>query len=110
MTRCKYTDEVHLCLGVNVVTPIIDGVEQPQGGGRYKPFVYSVKTCLSMADSEKKVQNETAQVKGLKGGHTSGWVKVPSETEDKLYLDHPINKLNNVGLQRRANYMSWMLY
>ena len=30
LTKCKYTDESHLCLGVAVVTPIIDGVEKPQ--------------------------------------------------------------------------------
>ena len=30
LKRCKYTDEVRLCLGVYVMTPVIDGVEQPQ--------------------------------------------------------------------------------
>ena len=33
-TRCKYTDEVRLCLGVSSVTPVIDVVEQPQEGRR----------------------------------------------------------------------------
>ena len=34
LTKCKYTEKVRLCLGVSVVTPIIDGVEQPQEGRR----------------------------------------------------------------------------
>ena len=59
-----------------------------------------------MADSEKKVQTKIAGVKGLKGGHTSGWVKVSVGTEDKLYLDDPITNLKNVVLQRHANCMS----
>ena len=33
-TKCKYTDEVRLCLGVSSVTPVIDVVEQPQEGRR----------------------------------------------------------------------------
>ena len=68
-----------------------------------KPFVYSGKTLLSITDFEKKFRNKIARVKGLKGGHTSGWVKVPVGTEDKLYLDNPITRLKNVGLQRHAN-------
>ena len=51
-----------------------------------------------MTDFKKKVQNEIAQVRWLKGGHTSGWVKVNVVTEDKLYLDYPINKLKVFGL------------
>ena len=62
-----------------------------------------------MTDFDKKVQNEIAQVKGLKGGHKSGWVKVPFGTEDKLYLDNPINKLKNVVLQQHTNYTISML-
>ena len=62
-----------------------------------------------MTNFEKKVQNEIARVKGLKGGHTSGLVKVPAGTEDKLYLDYPIIRLKNVVLQRHVNCMSWML-
>ena len=89
-----------------VVTPVIDGVEQPQEGRRCKPFVYSVNTLLSMTDFKKKVQNEIARVKGLKGGNTSGWVKDPVGTEDKVYLDDPITKLKNVVLQQHANCMS----
>ena len=72
LMKCKYTDEVRLCLGVSVVTPIICGVEQPQEGRRCKPFIYSGKTLLSMTDFEKKVQCEIARVKGLKGRHTPG--------------------------------------
>ena len=30
----RYTDEVRLCLGVSVMTPVIDCVEQPQEGRR----------------------------------------------------------------------------
>ena len=58
-----------------------------------------------MTDFEKKVQNEIARVKGPKGGHTPGWVKVPVGTEDKLYLYDPINKLKNVGLLWHENCM-----
>ena len=32
LKKCKYIDEVHLCLGVVDVTPVVDGVEQPQEG------------------------------------------------------------------------------
>ena len=80
------------------MTPVIDGVEQTQEGIRCKPFVYSGNTLLSMTDSENKVQNEIARVKVLKGGHTSGWVKVLVGIDDKLYLDYPITRLKNVGL------------
>ena len=34
LTKCNYTDEFGLCFGVTVVTPDIDGVEQPQEGRR----------------------------------------------------------------------------
>ena len=27
LKKCKYTEEFHLCLGVAVVNPVIDGVE-----------------------------------------------------------------------------------
>ena len=62
-----------------------------------------------MADFEKKVQNKIAQVKVLKRGHSSGRVKVPVRTEDKIYLDDPITKLKNVGLQRHEDCIIWML-
>ena len=78
--KIKYTDKVCLCLGVSVVTPVIDGVEHFQEGRRCKPFVYSGKMLLSMTDFENRVQNEISRVKGLKGGHTLGWVKVPYGT------------------------------
>ena len=51
-----------------------------------------------MTDFEKKLQNKIAQVKGLKGGHTSSWVKVRVRTQDKLYLDDPITKVKQCGL------------
>ena len=60
LTRCKYTDEVRLRLGVDFVTPAVDGVEQPQEGRGFKPLVYSGKTLLSMMDFENKVLNEIA--------------------------------------------------
>ena len=59
-----------------------------------------------MTDSEKKSQKEIAQVKGPKGRHTSGWVKLPAKTEDKLCLDDSITKLKNVVLQWHANCMN----
>ena len=59
-----------------------------------------------MTDFEKKVQNEIERVKRLKGGHTSGWVKSSLGIYYKLYLDDPITKLKNVGLQRYENCMS----
>ena len=34
LTKCKYTEEVRLCLGASFVTPVIDGVEQPQESRR----------------------------------------------------------------------------
>ena len=88
------------------MTTFIDGVEQPQEGRRCKILFYSGKTLLSMTDFENKVQNKIARVRGLKGGHTSGWVKVPVRKEDKIYLDDPITKLENVGLQWHANCFS----
>ena len=39
---------------------------------------------LSMKDFGRKVQNKIVQVKGLKGGHKSGWVKVTVGTEDTV--------------------------
>ena len=49
-----------------------------------------------MTDFEKKLQNKITRVKVLKGGHTSGWVKVPVGTQDKLYLDDPITKVKKM--------------
>ena len=106
MTKCKYTDKVCLCLGVSDVTPVIDGVEQPQKGRSCKHFIYSGKMLLSMTDFEKKVQFEITQVKGLKGGHTSGWFKVHVVKEDKLYLDDTITKLEILVFQLHVNYTS----
>ena len=60
LVKFKYTDKVRLCLGVAVVTPVIDGVGQPQEGRRCKPFIYSGKKLLSVMDFENKVQNEIA--------------------------------------------------
>ena len=40
LTNCNYIDKLRLCLGVAVVTTVIDGVEQPQEGRRCKPFIY----------------------------------------------------------------------
>ena len=46
LTKCKYTDEVRLCLGVAVVYTAIDGDEQSQEGRKNK-----VKTfCLFRED------------------------------------------------------------
>ena len=64
----------------------------------YKPFFYSRKKLLSMTYFEKKLQNKISRVKGLKGWHTSGWVKVTVSTQDKLYLDEPITKVKQCGL------------
>ena len=95
--KCKYMDEVRLCLGVAVVTPVIDSVEQPMEGRRCKPFVYSGQTLLSLTDYDKKVQNEINRVRTLKGGHSSGWVTAKNGTTDKLYEDDPITRLNQCG-------------
>jgi len=46
--KCKYTDEIHMCLGAGVVTPLKDRVKQEQEGQRCEPFVYSAKTLLSI--------------------------------------------------------------
>ena len=51
-----------------------------------------------MTSFEKKPQKKIARVKVMKGGHTSGWVKVLVRTEYKLYLDDPITKLKKYGL------------
>ena len=95
-----------MCLGVAVTNPVLDGVEQLQEGIRYKHFVYSGKQLLGMTDFENKFQNEITQVKGLTGGHTSGWVKFSVGTEDKLYLDDNITRLKFLVLQWHANSMS----
>ena len=57
-----------------------------------------------MTDFNNKVQNKISRVKGLKGGHTSGWVKVLVGTYDKLYLYFPITLLKNVGFQSQLNH------
>ena len=46
---------------------------------------------LIKTDFENKFQNEIGRVKVLKGGHTSECVTFSVGTEDKLYLDDPIN-------------------
>ena len=64
---------------------------------------------IIMEDFEKKFQNEITHVKGLKGGHTPGRVKVTAGTEDKIYLNDTITNLKSVVLQWNANYTSPML-
>ena len=49
-TRCKFTEEVRLCLGAGCVTPVVDGAEQKTVGVRCNPFVYSGKTLLLILD------------------------------------------------------------
>ena len=53
---------------------------------------------------ESSKRNRTSE--GTESGHTSGWVKVPVGTKDKLYLDDPTNKFKNVIMQQYANLMS----
>lgn len=72
-TKCKYTDEVRLCLGVAVVTPKDkNGNHLPREGRRCKPFSYTGKTLLSIPDYECKIKNEMNCVKHLKNKTTSG--------------------------------------
>ena len=54
LTKCNYTDEVRICLGVAVVTPVIDSDETFQEVRSCKPFVSLGKTLLSMTEFEKK--------------------------------------------------------
>lgn len=54
-TKCKYTNEAWFSLGVAMVTPIVDGVPQQREGRRYKPFVYTNRTLLSIPDYQKKI-------------------------------------------------------
>ena len=91
------------------VTNVIDGVEKPQEGRRWKHFDYSGKMLLIMTDFEKKVQCKIAQVKGSKGENKLGWVKFPVKTEDKFYLDDPITELWIFFLRRHENFMNPIL-
>ena len=105
--KCKYTDEIRLSLGVAVVTPVVDGVEQPKEGRRCTPFVYSGKTLLSIPDYDKKIASEIERVRTMKGGHKNGWVVAPQQTREKTYLDDPVSKLKKVGdtFAKRFNEM-----
>ena len=57
LTKCKHTDKVRLCLGVDVTTYVNDVVEQPPEGRRCKNVVYSGKTLIRMTEFKRKVQN-----------------------------------------------------
>ena len=69
LTKRKYTEEFRLCLGVAVVTPVIDGVEQPQEFRRLNVFVYSWKTLISMTDFENKSQKNRMSEGTERGSH-----------------------------------------
>ena len=89
--KCKYTDEVHLYLGVAVITPVNNlGFKSPREGRRLRPFTYSQKILLSITDYENKIQVEILRIQKLKGGHQAGWIEYPDNTKNKLYLDDPI--------------------
>ena len=75
-------------------------------------FVFMVyankRTSSTMPFGYGKLKTKRKK-EGLKVGHTSGWVTVPVGTENKIYWDYPITKLKILGLQRRKNWMGWML-
>ena len=61
--QVKYPEEVRLSLGVSQVKLLDGSIE-----GRWaKPFVYSAKVLLSIADYEVEIQKEIKRVRGLKG-------------------------------------------
>ena len=81
LTKCKYTDEVLLCLGVFLMRlPSLMVFNNLDKSECAKRFVYSRDKLISMTDFDNKFQNNIARLKRLKGGHTSGWVKVPVAT------------------------------
>ena len=94
--RCKYTDEVRLCIGVAVITPIgPNGESIEREGRRVQPFDYSRSVLLSVSDFEKKIKVEIDRVKMLRHGESSGWV-----VRDKspiLYMNDSLLKLKKCG-------------
>ena len=94
--RCKYTDEVRLCIGVAVITPIgPNGESIEREGRRIQPFDYSRSVLLSVSDFEKKIKVEIDRVKMLRHGESSGWV-----VRDKspiLYMNDSLLKLKKCG-------------
>ena len=50
---------------------------------KVQTFGLSRKDITQHDRLQEEIQKKIVQVKGLKGGHTSGWVKVPVGTEDK---------------------------
>lgn len=96
--RCKYSEEVRLCIGVAVVTPLgPNGEPMDRIGKRLEPFDYSRTTLLSISDFKKKVNEEILRVRSLKHGQKSGWVIEDSRAEGKSFQNDSIIKLSKCG-------------
>ena len=96
--RTKYTEEIRLCLGVAVVTPLnADGTPGEICPKRLPPFVYSGKLLLTINDYQRKVNEEIVRIKGLKNPAAGGWLVPAPGTENKIYFDDPVSKLEGCG-------------
>ena len=96
--KCKYTEEVRLCIGVAVVTPLdCDGKPMEKIGKRIIPFDYSRTVLLSISDFDKKINDEIRRVKGLKHGEKAGWVRKDEPSRDKLFGGDSLLKLSKCG-------------
>jgi hypothetical protein len=93
--KCKYTDEVQLCLGGAVVTPIDEnGNTLPRVRRVAKAFVYSCKVVLSIRDYAKKQSDEFRRVKTLK--NSGKWV-VKRRPANTVYRNDVVSVLTGVG-------------
>ena len=53
--KCKYTEEIRLCIGVAAVTPLdCEGKPTEKIGKKIVPFDYSRAVLLSISDFDKK--------------------------------------------------------
>ena len=96
--KCKYTEEVRLCIGVAVVTPLDNnGCPMKPIGKRIVPFDYSQTVLMSISDYETKIRAEIDRVRNLKHGETAGWIVKNQEGKGKLYQNDPIRKLKKCG-------------
>jgi hypothetical protein len=93
--KCKYTDEVRLCLGNAVVTPIDeDGNQLPKEGRVAKPYDYTGTVLLSHKDYTGKINKELKRVKTVPNG--GEWVQKRRDG-NTIYRNDPMSVLKGCG-------------
>ena len=93
----KYAEEVRLCLGV-AKCKLEDGTVV---GKRLPLFDYSGKVILTIKDYNKKVMEELARVRGLKG--KGGWVTL-NRIDGQMWDTEELSLVKGIGPKLEAKF------